>query len=635
MLEAIRERAQGWFAWAIVILISVPFALWGINQYFHSGGDTTVAKIDGHKISQNDFRRAYSNQRRRLEEMMGKNFRPELIDEKQLREQVLNSLIDNEVMVEAALNRGYRITDEQVAQLIRNEPAFQRDGKFDHDLFERYLRNEGETADGFGIQLRNSMVRDQMEMALRSSQFATPQAVQQLDRLRNEQRAIKYFVVPVSRFTGSEPSSEQIASYYKENIKRFMTPERVRVAYLNMSAAEIAQKISPTDKQLHQRYEDQLAKFTTPEDRRVSHILVAVNDAADKAEDKAALAKARALRERLLKGASFAQLAKEDSDDPGSAKKGGDLGFIGHGIMDPTFEKAAYALKKGQISEPIRTPFGYHLIEVTDIRPAKIKSFSDVRDQLKRAIQQERADDEYYTESDKLANLTFEHPDNLVTAAEALGLKVKQSEWFTRTGAKTGIAKYSKVVNAAFSDDVLVDHNNSEPLEVGNNHVVVIRVLDHQPEAQRSLEQVRNEIVKILEQRTARQRTTQFGEKTVQKLSRGESIESVAKAENIDLRTPKPITRSDKDVAPQIRQYVFRMPKPKDGKPSLGGLDLSASGYAVIELTRIIEPKGTATVEDRKALQRALIQARGEDDVRNTVTAIRSEADVKVNPANF
>lgn len=632
MLQAIREKAQGWLAYAIVGMISIPFALWGVNQYFDGGGDLNIVSVNDRDISQREFRQAYTDQRRNLQLRLGENFRPELIDEDRLREQVVDGLIENELLITSARDRGFRISDAQVAQVIQNETSFQRDGRFDRTLFEQYLRSQGETADSFGYRLKNIMIRNQMQGSISGSDFVTSNALERMRRLRSEIREVEYAVVPTSRFAGSEPSEDEVSLYYESNKSTFVTDEQVRVEYVELKLADIAATMTPDEDLLRQRYEEQKSRFGTPEDRQVAHILVTVDEETNEEQAKA---KVEALRQRILDGESFEQLAKAESQDPGSADQGGDLGFIGHGIMDAELERAAYAMDLSDISEPVRSAFGYHILKINAVKPGSIKPYEVVRDQLKKEAQREMAELQFFDQAEQLANATYENPETLSVAAERLGLNVIQSGWFGREGGED-IAGSQQVVSAAFSEDVLERKNNSEPLELSAEHYVVLRILDHRPSQQQPLAEVRDQIKAALIADTAKRRTLEKGRELARRLQEGASLETLAEAEQLEVRKPAAVSRTDGEIAPELRQLIFRLTTPETGKASVGGLPLSNGDYAIVVLKGVThEEQSQDDTAPADALKNAVLQVRAQTTTQAVIESMRSKAKITINRDNF
>ena len=630
MLQAIREKAQGWIAYAIVGFISIPFALWGVNQYFDGGGELNVITINDRDVTQREFRQAYSDQRRNLQQLMGENYRPELIDEDRVREQVIDNLVENELLITSADNRGFRISDAQVAQVIQSESSFQRDGRFERTLFEQYLRSQGESADSFGYRLKSIMLRNQMQGGIAGSDFVAPKALNRLENLRSQKREIEYVVIPKDQFAEGKPSDSEIAAYYEENKPRFLTAEQVRVEYLELKLADIAATMTPDETVLRQRYEEQKTRFGTPEDRQVAHILVTVDDETNEEQAKA---KAESLRKRILGGERFEDLAKKESQDPGSADQGGDLGFIGHGIVDAELEKAAYAMGLSDVSEPVRSAFGYHILVVNAVKPGSIKSFETVKEQLKKEMQREMAESQFFEQAEQLATAAYENPETLSVAAERLAVKVAQSDWFSREGGD-GIARNPRVIAAAFSDDVLNRKNNSEPLELSAEHYVVVRILEHKPSRQQTLDEVRDQIISSMSVDMAKQRARDKGRALAQQLKDGARLVELAAAEGLELKKPAPVSRTDGEIAAELRGLVFQLAAPDAGTVSVGGVSLGNGDYAVVALTGVATDVAKES-ETAAALKDAVLQARGQSAVRATIESMRAKAKIRVNRENF
>ncbi|MEJ2327849.1 MAG: peptidylprolyl isomerase [Chromatiaceae bacterium] len=322
------------------------------------------------------------------------------------------------LLLQVSHDMGLRASDQEVRALIVANPAFQKDGRFDDATYQRALRLRGMRPPEFENGLRQQIVSTQLGRAVVASAFVTGKELDQAIRLQGQERNISYFIVPKDRFkTDGKLTDQQIDAYYRAHQARFKVPERVKLQYLLLNAASMAPTETPSEDDLRQLYESEIDRFTQPERRNVRHILITVDPNADAAKAEAAKARIIAIRKRIESGADFAEVAKEVSEDPGSAAQGGDLGFIEKGLMDPAFDQAAFALKQGQLSEPVRTRFGYHLIEVTKIDPVKVKPFAEVKDQLLAQAKKRQFEGAYYDLAEKLANLTFESPDSLEPAA--------------------------------------------------------------------------------------------------------------------------------------------------------------------------------------------------------------------------
>jgi peptidyl-prolyl cis-trans isomerase D len=629
MLQTIRERAQGWIAWAIVVLISIPFALWGIQSYLGIGGEPVVASVNGVDITQRAFDYKYREVRAQLRERLGAAYRPGLFDEKTLRAKVLDQMIRDNLLLQVSHDMGLRASDQEVRALIVANPAFQKDGRFDDATYQRALRLRGMRPPEFENGLRQQIVSTQLGRAVVASAFVTGKELDQAIRLQGQERNISYFVVPKDRFkTDGKLTDQQIDAYYRAHQARFKVPERVKLQYLLLNAASMAPKETPSEDDLRQLYESEIDRFTQPERRNVRHILITVDPNADAAKAEAAKARIIAIRKRIESGADFAEVAKEVSEDPGSAAQGGDLGFIEKGLMDPAFDQAAFALKQGQLSEPVRTRFGYHLIEVTKIDPVKVKPFAEVKDQLLAQAKKRQLEGAYYDLAEKLANLTFESPDSLEPAAKALGLEVQTTGWIERGGGK-GIFASPKVIAAAFSDDVLEDRHNSEVIEPERNaqESIVLRLVDHEDATVKPLEAVREQVVANLHDQEATEAAKAAAGKLTEQLRAGGKMTQVASG--YELKQPGLVTRTKADIPSAVLERAFRLPRPQEDRPTYGSALLAHGDVAVVGVTGVVDGSPSALGQAARDQEgRELAQAIGSHYYDDVVEDLVSRAKI-------
>jgi peptidyl-prolyl cis-trans isomerase D len=598
MLQEIRERAQGWVAWAIIILISIPFALWGIQSYLGVGGEATVAKVNGTDITEQQFSRNVQRTRMQLRDRLGAAYDPELFGGQRLREQVLDGMIRDTVLLDASLSMGLRVSDQAVRAAILSEPAFQRDGTFDSATYDRVLQLQGLTPAGYEEQLRRRLLSTQLARAVIGTEFVTQATVDESTRLQRQQRELSYVLLPLKEFVPAEaPSDAEIQAYYDANKAAFETPEQVRVAYLLLDAEQLKAANAESgggaggvinEDELKARYEERIDEFVVPEQRRIRHILLTVPMDADDTSADAVKQRAAALRERILAGEDFSVVAQEASEDPASAVAGGDLGLVGRGIMDPGFEKAAFELDVGTVSEPVRSRFGYHLIEVTEVQGGNVKPFEEVRDQLAQEAAAGESEALFFDLAERLANLAYESPDSLIPAAETLGLTIQTSDWFDRTGGE-GLFANPKVTAAAFSEDVLTLGNNSELMEPDPDvmRAIVLRVDEHRPASVQPLDQVRDQVVETLQQQQASAAALDAARAMVERLQAGEEMASVAGG--LEVQSTGLVGRTAADVPPAVLQLAFTMPRPADGGQTFASGDDGAGDALVVALHKVAD----------------------------------------------
>ncbi|AKH20227.1 SurA N-terminal domain-containing protein [Sedimenticola thiotaurini] len=632
MLQSIRERAQGVIAWFIVILISVPFALFGINSYLGGGSEPVAATVNGQEITQREFDNGYRDFRENLRQRLGDDYRPEMIDEKKLRQDVLQMMIRNSLLLQKSDELGLRVGDDLVKQVIVSIPAFRVDGRFNQEAFERALRLQGQTQAGFVEQVRRGLVSEQLSKAVSDSEFTTKSEMTSLVKLRLQRRDFEYLVLPAENFLENvEVSDQSVEAYYAAHQDEFMAPERVKISYLDLDIDSIAKTLTSTEEDLQAYYEQHQSLYKTAEQRRASHILIAVDEGSDQATIDQAQSLAQAALERVRNGEDFAAVAKELSQDPGSADQGGDLGFFETGVMESAFDEVVFKLKPGEVSDLVRTPFGFHIIKLTDIREPAGKSFAEAKDEVKKAYLKSEAERLFYEYAERLGNIAYEEPHSLQPAADDLGMELKESDWITRNGGE-GMLGAPKVIAAAFSDDVLVSGNNSEAIELNPEHVLVLRVLEHEEAAVKTLDQVKQSIVDKLRLEKAMELATQQGAEWVNRLSQGETLATVAADKGAQLNPRKVVSRDEQDIPADLLGHLFMMPHPTGDQPVYGQLALSNGDLALIALHKVIDGslEEAAEVGGEDVLNRVMTESRGKSYFQHLQNNLRASADVVI-----
>jgi peptidyl-prolyl cis-trans isomerase D len=625
MLQEIRERAQGWFAWAIVILISIPFALWGIQEYLGVGSIPVVAKVNGQEINERDLDVAVHRQQR-PESDKAADAETGLA---QRRQAVLDGMIREALLVQAAEAMKMRASDAAVVATIHSVPAFQRDGQFDVPAYQQALRQQGMAEAAFEQQLRRLLVTDQLVEGIRGSAFVTPAELRDSLRLTEQQRDVGYLVLRRADFTPAAPADDaEVKAYYERNRDAFMSPERAQIEYLELDAARLAAGFRPDEDAVRGYFEQHRDEFAQRPQRRSRHILFAVDGEAGGEPLAAAESKAKAALERLRQGEDFAALAKELSDDPGSAGQGGDLGWFERGVMVKEFEDAAFSLPVGQVSEPVRSPFGLHLIEVTEVRETAEPDLESVRDRVVQALQRAEAERIYYDQIERLSDLTYENAGSLDPAAEALGLKPVTTDWFGRDGG-LGVLASPKVVAAAFSDEVRGEGRNSEPVELGPEHTVVLRVRAYEPARLRPFDEVRAEAAARLAEEQAAAAARARAAELLARARAGEGLDVLAKEAGVGYERVARLGRRGSAVPPAIAQAAFSLPR---GAPSFALVDVGNGDVAVAGLFGVEEPAGTPSEAQAQGLRTVLTAQHGAVDIGRYQQALRDRAELEVKP---
>ena len=632
LMQGIRDHATGWIAWVIVILISIPFALWGINEYLSPTSNVAVAVIDGTDVSINEFQRTYQRQRDQLQSLLGASFDINQLDEDRLREQALDQIIDDEVVLQAAREGGMRIGDQQLAHAIQSQPVFSQGGIFSEDLYQQWLRNQGFSPGRFEYDLKRSMLAEQIVAGIATSAIVTERQLEAAVRLQRQKRVIETLTLPVARFSDVVIEDADIRAYYDSNQADYVAPEQVKLKYIELSRDAIASAVQVEDGELRAVYEQRMADFQTPEQRDASHILLTLDDDADEATVAATRERLEAIKAQFDSGTSFEELALEHSQDPGSARQGGSLGAISRGVMDPAFEDAVFELALNEVSDPVRSAFGLHLINVDAIHASKLPAFEEVRDKMRAKYQDEKAEREFVEQVETMVTLAFEDSESLQSVADALGLTPGVSDWVSpQVASNSGIGRNPAVIAAAFNPDVLRDGFNSEPIELDPSRVIVLRIAEHRPSRQQPLEEVQDSIRRTLAAREARKLAADSGRTLLERLRSGEDRQDVAAQAELEWSGELELARDSRKVDASVANTVFRMTRPGSAQTVFDGIAGAGGDFVIVGLSRVID--GVLADEDkeqREAATRNLEVEAGRAAYDAVVQALRNSADVVI-----
>ncbi|MBD1582950.1 peptidylprolyl isomerase [Pseudoalteromonas sp. S16_S37] len=590
MLEKIREGSQGPAAKIILGVVILSFALAGIGGYLGQTTEQPVAEVNGVKISQTEFARAYQNERSRLEQQFGEYFAQISADPTymaRIRQGVVDRLVQQELQNQLAAELGLRVSDEQVKDAILEMPYFQIGGQFSNDRYLQLIRQMNFQPDTFREYLREEMTRNQLVSAIAGTDFVLPAELKQAVALQQQTRDLDYVVLSKDLFKSKvEVSEQEIKDYYQLNQGIFQSPERVALEYLELKADEIEPAKKITDEDVLAYYEESKNQYLEPEKRRVSHILIEGSE--DDADAKKA---AQDILAQLQNGADFAQLAEEKSNDIVSAEVGGDLDWIERDMMDPEFESAAFALQNvGDISDVVTSEFGFHIIKLTDIQRQQVKAFEDVKDDLRAELEKAEKVDAFYQKQTEIAELAFEVANSLQDAAIAAGVELKTTELVTRSALPAPL-NTSTVTTAIFSPEVLEDRVNSEVLEVASEHIVVVRVKDYQAASTKPLEEVSEQVKVTLTNDKASALAKQQAQEAFTNLQGGKILADIASEYSTEVKSEAQLKRQSYSVAPAIVKEAFQLPHPSADKAQLAMVELNNGDAALLKLKAVNTPQ--------------------------------------------
>ncbi|MEJ2385496.1 MAG: SurA N-terminal domain-containing protein [Xanthomonadales bacterium] len=631
VLQSIRDRLNGIIALFILGLLVIPFAFVGVSSYFTSGANNAVAVVNDTEITLNEFNQAFQNYRRRMQAQMGAAFDPDAFSQPIVRRQLLDQMINEELLAQVAAEAGLAVSNDDLAAEIRSMAAFEVDGEFNVDVYMQRLQAQGLTPEQFERDMRLALVLDQFPTAIASSAIATPWEIRDYARLQDQTRAFSAIVVPAESDPEAAIAEEDIQAWYDAHPSDYMSEEQVVVNYLELNAADLGGAVDVSDEQLRARFEEQQARFITPEARLASHILIEVDPDAPQVDVEAARALAEELAERARAGEDFAELASEYSQDLGSAAQGGDLGWIEPGYMVQAFEDGLYALTpEHPISDPVQSRFGWHVIDLRDIRPAEGMTFTEARDTLLAEFEAEDAERRFIEQADRLIDIIYEDPTTLDAAANELGLPVLEAGPFSRSGAAEGIAANPEVVKAAFSDLVLGQRSVSDPVDLGENHMVLVLLKEHMPEAVRPLDEVRDQVVATLQRQRAMEQAEQEAESLLAQIRDGAAMTDLAAEAELEVVSEDAATRTMPGLDAALRSELFLMDEPGEDGPVRELVEL-ADGYAVVELTGVT-PGEIATEDEgrRQAYSRRISSASATDETWGFLQMLRAQSEIQV-----
>jgi len=633
MLQAIHDRVTGWIAKIIVGLIIIVFALWGVDSYLKNDARIFAAMVNDVEITVPEYRFAKQQQVQRMRNMLGEQFDSGLVNTAEFKSAVLNRLVEEELLVQAAIKAGFAISDGLLAAQIHAIPDFQEDGKFSQEKYQQLLSQQGLNAQRFEQQYRRSLLINQYLGGLSGTAVVARQNVEQGMRLQGQERKLRYLRVPVARYQDKvEVKPEAVSAFYESNKARFMEPEQVKLQYLELSLDSLTKGLTATDAEIEQMYASEKERLTVAEQRRARHILIKAEEGASKDAVASAQKQAEDLVKRLRAGEDFAKLAKEFSQDPGSAAEGGDLGLFGKGMMVPEFDEATFSLAKDTISDPVRSPFGFHIIQVTEIQAAKIPDLAEAREQIVEEVLRKQAEALFFERSETLGKITFEHPDTLATAAEQLGLTVQETGFMPTTGGE-GIGSHPQVMEAVLAEDVLTGGNNSGVIEIAPNHVVVARVLERKAESQLALDTVRETIQNNLRQQAMRDMVSKQGAEWLKQLNSGATLESIATDIKAEVQDAGFISRADSKHDRQIIAETFRMPRVADKAVASAGASLANGDYVLMQVSEVRDGNLSGLDDAAKAtFQQNLEQLYGSLESAALLGQLKAKAEIKQDP---
>lgn len=622
MLQSIRDNSQSIVAKVIVGLIIVTFALFGVESLVSlSAGSNAPATVNGEEITEQELYQATELQRRQLLSQMGENADPALLDENLIRGMVLESLIQQKSLLLSAEEQKLLISDRMIDQLIVNTPDFQVDGKFNAAQFEAVLRNAGFSPMMYRELVKREKLLEQQRTAYELSAFTVPSELKRIVELDRQTRDARYFILPQAEIEQTiSVSDDEIKTRYEQDKANLTTEEQVVVEYLVLNKNDLRDGVSVSEEEINGAYDQMLATFQAEEQRHSAHILVEVSDTQD---DTAALAKITALKQRIDAGETFDAVAKSDSEDLGSAEAGGDLGVNGKGVFATAFEEALFSMSEGEVSEPVRTEFGYHLIKLLGVSSKEAPTLAQVREQLTEDLISQKVEAVYVEKLETLADVSFSSGD-LVEPSEVLGLTIMTSAPFDRSGGEIDITRNAKVINAAFSQEQIKEGLNSAPIELDRERTVAVRVKEHFEPRSQTLEEVADNLKAIIKTEKVLATLKADAEQRKADLLAGVSVDVVAAG--LEVKSVEAASRAAAELPAEVRSLMFAMPHPTQGQPSIDTTDLADGSMALVLLDKVNTEAVELSEEEKRSMGGFLSSRIGQQDYQAFVDRLKNTA---------
>jgi peptidyl-prolyl cis-trans isomerase D len=653
MLQSLRDKSSSWIAKLILALLLVPFAFFGVEQYLSQRVDSYAARVSApptwwetapswwparmlwehQEISVEEFRTRFEQQRQQQRAAAGEAFDARAFESAENKRAVLDRLIDEQVMRMAAERAGIVVADGEVRDAIQSMPEFQVDGKFDTQRYQLALAslNPPKSPLQFQQLVRDSLQQSQVPSRIADSAFVTSGEFNRLLTLLAEKRDVSVVQLPPPAADTGAVSGQEIRKWYLSHASEYRAPESATIEYVELDAATLP--VAPADESaLRGRYEKETARFVASEQRQAAHILVSVDPKADAAAWQAAERKATQIAAQAKSpGADFAALARANSDDPGSRASGGDLGWIEKGVMPKPFEDALFAMQPNQVSAPVKTESGYHIIRVGEIRSGRQIPFEQARGELAREQAEADREKQYNDLAGRLVDLVYKNPTALAPAAREMNLPVQKLGPFPRGAGAEGLAANPAVQRAAFSETLVQDGTVSDPIEIAPNHSVLIRVVQHTPERTRPIAEVRDQVVAAIRADRSRKASAAAADAMLARVAKGETLDVVAAERGLQVNTLQAIPRGAPVPNAEANAAIFEVPHPAPGKVSTGKVDLPDGGHMVFAVSKVeAGDPDSIPPEQRAQMREQMARMKGVDAAQGYVSAVRRRMKVEV-----
>ena len=633
MLQKIGDtlKNHSWLTYLLFGALILIFAAWGAYGVanLNFGGSNSAAKVNGQTISIEEVRQSWQQQQAQWQQRYGGDM-PDLIKAR-MQDQLLESFVRTSLMTQRTHDLGYAVTDQQVREALEQEPAFQLDGKYSPEVAKARLQQAGIAPEAFEADMRTALQRAQLGNSIRESEFLTPAELKRIASLENEQREVRYATLPIDKFAGTAPIDEAaVKAYYDAHKAQFMTEETVRLQYAELKLDQLQSQVQLSDADLHEYYDKNKSHYVLPERRRARHILIQSGS-----DDAAALKKAQEVLAKVKAGGDFAALAKQYSQDEGSASQGGELGWLDRTTFPGAFADTLFAMNVNDIRGPVKSDFGYHIIQLEGIEAEKAKTFDEARAEIESQLRHDRAADRFGDAQEQIqTKLEQASGTGLDVLAKEFAMQVGEVPSYARGAGGGDLGASPELQQVVFSDPVLAEHRVGGPVLLGEDRLVLVRALEHHPAAPKPIAEVRDTIVAAIRKDRGTKGAIEAAQGAAKRLESGTSFDEVARSLGISADPAHFTGRNDPSVPAQIRQEAFASPKPSPQHPIYRAFALATGGAALLAVTDARTDTNANPQLQASSRRQDAMQA-GDQEATEYLEQLRLQAKVQKNPQVF
>ena len=626
MLAIIRDKATGWIAAVIIGLLVISFAFWGVSFYSGQAGELNVAKVNDVDISFQSFQRSFSQLRKQMQSVLGDSL--SLEEDTLIKNQTIEKLIESELINQLVIDSGLNITNEKLVESIKNIEFFRNEEGFDRIKYERSINSIGMASSIFEAQLRMDLLSEQLQAGFIETTFILEPELENILRLESQSRDITYTILSLPSFIeDGEISDSDIDTFYQANPSLFTQPEQVKVAYLELNIKELAKDIETNEEVLRNFYNDNKGDYDVVEQRSVRKLFVKTGEKATNENKTKAEAVITSALELVNEGKDFEEIVEQST---GETLEFSEHIFMSKGIMGKEIDEFLFNSEEGAVSKVIETKEGFNIVKVIEIKGGSENKYENSAQKVKEDYKNKQAELQFFELSDQLTTLSYENSDNLEIAADAIGKEIINTDYFARDNDLEGLLSDSLVISKSFDPELIRSRNNSDAIELSDNHIVVLRVLEHKAPATKPLEDVRDEVIASIRLKLAREKINETGDRIVAELKSGVNPESVISHSGIEWTTTEKVKRDDMFINRAILRSIFEAGKPNSDEPIITSQRLGSGDYAIIVILNAYDETLEVDEELKKTTDLKLRRILSTNEWQDLLRDVRNNTNIRI-----